>query len=180
MLTMLTLLHSRRILCAGALLVPASSLSAQRTTLAPVTLDSAHTSALRYRYIGPVGNRVASVAGVPGDFNTYYAGAASGGIWKSVDAGIHWRPIFDDKNVSSIGALAVAPSNPSIVWTGTGEPWIRSHISIGNGVYKAEDARTTWTHLGHDSFGRTRPVGIRPSNLGTRVLAVHGDQSRSQ
>src|SRR5258708_5965876 len=84
MLTMLTLLHSRRILCAGALLVPVSPLSAQRTTLAPVTLDSAHASALRYRYIGPVGNRVASVAGVPGDFNTYYAGAASGGIWKSV------------------------------------------------------------------------------------------------
>src|SRR5258708_32763038 len=131
MLTMLTMLHSRRILCAGALLVPASSLSAQRMTLAPVTLDSAHASTLRYRYIGPVGNRVASVAGVPGDFNTYYAGAASGGIWKSVDAGIHWRPIFDDKNVSSIGALAVAPSNPSIVWAGTGEPWIRSHISIG-------------------------------------------------
>src|SRR5258707_367575 len=171
MLTMLTLLHSRRILCAGALLGPGSSLSAQRTTLAPVTLDSAHTSALRYRYIGPVGNRVASVAGVPGDFNTYYAGAASGGIWKSVDAGIHWRPIFDDKNVSSIGALAVAPSNPSIVWTGTGEPWIRSHISIGNGVYKSTDAGRTWTHVGVDSSGRIRRVAVAKADP-NRVYAL--------
>src|SRR5258708_38306504 len=113
MLTMLTMLHSRRILCAGALLVPASSLSAQRTTLAPVTLDSAHTSALRYRYIGPVGTRVASVAGVPGDFNTYYAGGASGPFCTSVDAGIHWRPIFDDKHVPSIVALAAWPTQPS-------------------------------------------------------------------
>src|SRR5260221_7762025 len=174
MLTMLTLLHSRRILCAGAVLVPASSLSAQRTTLAPVTLDSAHTSALRYRYIGPVGNRVASVAGVPGDFNTYYAGAASGGIWKSVDAGIHWRPIFDDKNVSSIGALAVAPSNPSIVWTGTGEPWIRSHISIGNGVYKSTDAGRTWTHVGLDSSGRIGRIAIDPSNPDIVLVAAQG------
>src|SRR5438094_10148007 len=85
-------------------------------------------SALRFRYIGPVGNRVASVAGVRGDANTYYAGAASGGIWKTVDAGIHWAPIFDDQDVSSVGALAVAPSNPNIVWAGTGQPWIRSHI----------------------------------------------------
>src|ERR1700738_3056164 len=121
-----------------ALVALAHTLTAQRPSGAsgsPV-VDPVMTTGLRYRYIGPVGNRVTSVAGVPGDFNTYYAGAASGGIWKSVDAGIHWRPIFDDKNVSSIGALAVAPSNPSIVWAGTGEPWIRSHISIGNGVYK--------------------------------------------
>src|SRR5207302_1478788 len=105
----------------------------------------------RYRYIGPVGNRFTSVTGVTGDFNTYYAGAASGGIWKTVDAGIHWAPIFDDKDVSSIGALAVAPSNPAIVWVGTGEPWIRSHISLGNGVYKSADAGRTWTKMGLDS-----------------------------
>src|SRR4030095_7922504 len=71
---------------------------------------------LRFRCIGPVGNRVASVAGVPGDANTYYAGAASGGIWKTTDAGIHWNPIFDSQDVSSVGALAVAASNPNIVW----------------------------------------------------------------
>ncbi|HVR08668.1 MAG TPA: glycosyl hydrolase, partial [Thermoanaerobaculia bacterium] len=76
--------------------------------------------ALKFRYIGPEGNRVSAVAGVPGDPNVYYAGAASGGIWKTTDAGVHWRPIFDDQPVSSIGALAVAPSDPNVVWAGTG------------------------------------------------------------
>lgn len=171
---MLIKFRALRFAYVGALAFPATSLCAQRATLAPVTLDSAHASALRYRYIGPVGNRVTSVAGVPGDFNTYYAGAASGGIWKSVDAGIHWRPIFDDKNVSSIGALAVAPSNPSIVWAGTGEPWIRSHISIGNGVYKSTDAGRTWTHVGLDSSGRIGRIAIDPSNPDIVLIAAQG------
>src|SRR6266545_8147282 len=77
--------------------------------------------ALRYRYIGPVGNRVTSVVGVPGQPNIYYAGAASGGIFKTTDGGTHWEPIFDDQSVSSIGSLAVAPSDTNIVWAGTGE-----------------------------------------------------------
>ena len=70
---------------------------------------------LRYRYIGPVGNRVSSVAGVAGDRFTYYAGAAAGGIWKTVDGGQYWEPIFDDQSDHAIGALAVAPSDPEIV-----------------------------------------------------------------
>src|SRR5688500_13217222 len=110
------------------------------TTLQAPQFDPATAAQLRWRYIGPVGNRTSAAAGVPGDPNVYYAGAASGGIWKTTDAGIHWTPIFDDKDVSSIGALAVAPSNPNIVWAGTGEPFIRSHISLGNGVYKSTDA----------------------------------------
>src|SRR5437868_987006 len=103
------------------------------------SFDPKTAADMQWRYVGPVGNRVAAVAGVPGDPNVYYAGAASGGIWKTSDAGIHWSPIFDDQDVLSIGALAVAPSNPNVVWAGTGEPWIRSHISIGNGVYKSID-----------------------------------------
>ena len=150
-------------------------LDAQRASvLAPPTVDPAQTSALRFRYIGPVGNRVASVTGVPGDFNTYYAGAASGGIWKSVDAGIHWLPVFDDKDVSSIGALAVAPSNPSIVWAGTGEPWIRSHISLGNGVYKSIDAGRTWTKMGLDATGRVGRIAIDPVNPDIVFIAAQG------
>jgi hypothetical protein len=96
--------------------------------------------ALRYRHIGPTGNRLTSVAGIPGQPNVYYVGAASGGIWKTIDGGSHWDPIFDSQPVSSIGALAIAPSNPNIVWAGTGEPWIRSHISVGQGIYKSADA----------------------------------------
>src|SRR5712691_7878943 len=81
---------------------------------------------LRYRFLGPPGNRTSAVVGVPGDPNTYYVGAASGGVWKSSDGGVHWKPIFDDQPAQSIGAIAIAPSDPNVVWVGTGESFIRS------------------------------------------------------
>src|SRR5215470_6145236 len=111
-------------------------------------------SRLRWRYVGPEGNRISAVAGVPGDPLVYYAGSASGGIAKTTDGGVHWEHIFDDQPVQSIGALAVAPSDPNIVWAGTGEAWIRSHISIGDGIYKSTDAGKTWAHMGLDKTGR--------------------------
>src|ERR1044072_1381981 len=110
--------------------------------------------ALRYRNIGPVGNRLTSVAGIPGQPNIYYTGAASGGIWKTIDGGVHWEPIFDSEPVSSIGALAIAPSDPNIFWAGTGQPCIRSHISVGEGVYKSTDAGKTWKLMGLEKTGR--------------------------
>jgi len=119
---------------------------------------------LRFRHIGPVGNRLTSVVGIPDQPNIYYVGAASGGIWKTVDGGVHWEPIFDGQPVSSIGALAIAPSNPNIVWAGTGEPWIRSHISVGQGVYKSTDAGKTWTLMGLEKTGRISRVVIDPKN----------------
>src|SRR4051812_26655036 len=142
--------------------------------LAQVPLQPDQYSRLQWRYIGPVGNRIASVAGVIGDANTYYAGAASGGIWKTTDAGIHWEPIFDDQDVQSVGALAVAKSNPNIVWAGTGEPWIRSHISIGNGVYKSTDAGRTWTKMGLDATGRIGRIAIDPNNPDIVYVAAQG------
>jgi photosystem II stability/assembly factor-like uncharacterized protein len=120
--------------------------------------DAAAYGQLKYRYIGPVGNRVSAVAGVAGDPNTYYAGAASGGIWKTTDGGVHWDPVFDDQPVQSIGALAVASSDPNVVWAGTGEAFIRSNISIGNGIYKSTDAGKTWKHMGLDATGRIARV----------------------
>src|SRR5690348_12657925 len=152
-----------------------SVIAAQRAQPARLSsFDPRSVEDLRWRYIGPVGNRVASVVGVPGEPNVYYAGAASGGIWKTVDAGIHWSPIFDEQDVSSIGALAVAPSNPSIVWAGTGEPWIRSHISVGNGVYKSTDAGRTWTRMGLDSSGRIGRIAINPTNPDIVFVAAQG------
>lgn len=119
---------------------------------------------LEFRHIGPVGNRVASVAGVPGDRKVYYAGASSGGIWKTEDGGHTWKPVFDDQPVHSIGALAVAPSDHAIVWAGTGETFIRSNVSIGNGVWKSTDAGTTWKHMGLQGTSRVIAIGInRPS-----------------
>jgi photosystem II stability/assembly factor-like uncharacterized protein len=120
----------------------------------------------RFRFVGPrVGNRIASVAGVPGDPSTYYAGAASGGIWKSTDGGNRWAPIFDKQPVAAIGALAVAPSDPSVVWAGTGEAWvIRDSDVIGNGIYKSTDAGKTWTNMGLQETGRIGRIIVSASN----------------
>src|SRR5512146_1426557 len=114
----------------------------------------------RFRFVGPaVGNRVASIAGVPGDPSTYYAGAASGGVWKSSDGGNRWEPVFDKEPVAAIGALAVAPSDPSVVWAGTGEGWATRATDVtGNGVYRSTDAGKTWTHMGLDNTGRIARV----------------------
>jgi photosystem II stability/assembly factor-like uncharacterized protein len=129
---------------------------------------------LRYRYIGPTGNRVTTVAGIPGDPNVYYVGAASGGIWKTTDAGVHWEPIFDGQPVSSIGQLAIAPSDPNIIWAGTGEPWIRSHISVGQGVYKSTDAGKTWQLMGLEKTGRISRILIDPKNPDVVLIGALG------
>ncbi len=152
--------------------VPAALL-AQRQAAVPLAGDSAFTQ-LRYRFIGPEGNRVASLSGVPGDPETWYAGAASGGIFKSSDGGIHWQSVFDDQPVSSIGALAVAPSDPNLVWAGTGEPWIRSHISVGWGVYKSTDAGRHWNRIGLENTGRISRVLIHPTNPEIVYVAALG------
>ena len=120
--------------------------------------------ALKFRYIGPVGNRVIAVAGVPGNPNVLYVGAASGGIWKTSDAGAHWDPIFDDQDVQSIGSLAIAPSDPNVIWAGTGEAFIRSNISIGDGIYKSTDAGHTWVRMGLERTGRMARIVVDPRN----------------
>ena len=119
---------------------------------------------LHWRFIGPEGNRFSSVAGVPGDPNVYYAGAASGGIYKTVDGGVHWQSVFDSQPVMSIGSLAVAKSDPNIVWAGTGEGKIRSHISVGQGIYKSMDGGKTWTLMGLEKTGRIPRLVIDPQN----------------
>lgn len=146
--------------------------SAQQVT--PISFDASVASQLRYRYIGPVGNRVSAVAGVPGDPNTYYAGAASGGLWKSTDGGINWQSIFDGFDVSSVGALAVSQSNPNIVWAGTGEPHIRSHVTTGNGVYKSTDAGRNWKRMGLEESGRIGKIAVDPANPNIVFVAVQG------
>jgi photosystem II stability/assembly factor-like uncharacterized protein len=129
-------------------------------------------SQFRFRFVGPrVGNRVAAVAGVPGDPSTYYAGAASGGVWKSTDGGNRWTPVFDKQPVAAIGALAVAPSDPSTVWAGTGEAWvIRDSDVMGNGIYKSTDAGKNWTNMGLPESGRIGRIIIDPANA-NRVFA---------
>jgi photosystem II stability/assembly factor-like uncharacterized protein len=129
---------------------------------------------LRYRHIGPMGNRTSAVCGEPGNPLVYYIGASSGGIWKSTDGANTWFPIFDDQPAQSIGALAIAPSDYNVVWAGTGEPFIRSNISIGNGVYKSTDAGKTWKHMGLEKTGRIGRVAIDANDPDTVFIAALG------
>jgi photosystem II stability/assembly factor-like uncharacterized protein len=133
---------------------------------AQVEEGPAKPTGLQFRFLGPaVGNRAAAIAGVPGDPSLYYVGAASGGIWKTVDGGLNWKPVFDSQPAAAIGALAVAPSDASIVWAGTGEAWaIRDIDVMGDGVYKSVDAGRTWTHMGLDETGRIARVLVHPRN----------------
>ncbi len=130
--------------------------------------------ALSYRYIGPPGNRVSAVAAVPGDLNVYYAGGASGGVWKSTDGGTRWRPIFDEQPAQSIGAVAIAPSDPNIVWVGTGETFIRSNVSLGDGLYKSTNAGRTWTRMGLEKTGRIGRIVVHPTNPDIVLAAALG------
>lgn len=129
-------------------------------------LKSSTPEPLRWEYVGPESSgRFSSVAGVPGDTTTYYLGSASGGIWKTTDAGTTFAPIFDDQPVQAIGALAVAPSNPAIVWAGTGEAFaIRDADIMGDGVYRSTDAGATWSHMGLSESGRIGRIIIHPAN----------------
>ena len=136
---------------------PAPAVPAQQAASAAASEAKEPWGALRFRHVGPEGNR-RSPSPACRRSNIDYAGAASGGIFKTTDGGVHWQPIFDDQPVSSIGALAVAPSDPNVVWAGTGEAFIRSNVSIGWGIYKSTDAGKTWTHMGLD-----RPAASRAS-----------------
>ena len=121
-------------------------------------------SDMKFRHVGPVGNRLTCVAGVADQPMVYYVGAASGGVWKTKDGGLNWFPIFDGQEVHSIGAVAVAPSNPMVVYVGTGESSIRSNVSIGDGVYKSVDGGETWEHIGLKNSGRISRIIVHPDD----------------
>jgi photosystem II stability/assembly factor-like uncharacterized protein len=164
--------RSARLFLSGFLVLPAGAW-AQRTP-APPPVASELLSQLKYRHIGPEGNRVSAVAGVIGDPTVYYAGAASGGIFKTTDGGMHWEPVFDSMPVSSIGSLAVAPSDPNVVWAGTGESSIRSNVSLGWGIYKSTDAGKSWVRSGLDSTGRIARIVVHPTNPDVVYAAAVG------
>src|SRR5215470_7999753 len=137
--------------------------------------DPSTYSGLRWRMLGPFrGGRVNAVTGVPGKPSTFYFGSVGGGVWKSENSGRTWTPIFDSQPIASIGAIAVAPSNPNIVYVGTGETDVRSQISYGNGMYKSTDAGKTWTHLGLDDTRQIGRVLIDPKNPNVVFAAALG------
>jgi len=130
---------------------------------------------LKWRLIGPFrGGRAVAVAGIPGNATTFYFGAVNGGIWKTTNAGITWRPIFDAQHVASIGALAVAPSDPKVIYAGTGESDIRSDLSSGAGVYKSTDAGETWENVGLKDTRQISRIVIDPRDPNIVYVAALG------
>src|SRR6266702_1803860 len=131
-------------------------------------------SGLKYRLVGPpAGGRVARAAGVPGDPLTYYAATASGGVWKSSDGGTNWKPIFDDQPIASIGSLAIAPSDPNVLYAGSGEGNIRGNVAAGNGIYKSTDAGKTWQQVWKQE-GQIGTMIVHPTNADIAFAAVLG------
>ena len=125
---------------------------------------------MQWRLIGPHrGGRITSVSGVSSDPNVYYVGTPGGGVWKTEDAGQVWKPIFDQEHVASIGALAVAQSDPRIIYVGTGEQ------TQGDGIYKSTDAGATWTNIGLRETHVITGIVIDPRNPDIVLVATAGD-----
>lgn len=167
-----------------ALLVCASLLAGQRAK-APVSapkpqgpvVDAARLAALKARSIGPavMGGRVSDLAADPVHPDTFYVGLATGGVWKTVNAGATFSPIFDKQAVASIGAVAVAPSDPKVVWVGTGEANDRNSSGWGNGVYRSTDGGATWVHVGLAASKAIPRIVVSPKDPATAYVAVMGD-----
>ena len=148
-------------------LAPASPLHAQ--------IDPALYSQLSWRNIGPFrGGRTKAATGVPGQPNVFYIGATNGGVWKTTDFGRTWRPLFDEQPTGSIGAIAVAPSNPDVVYVGSGEGLQRPDLSTGDGIYRSSDAGKTWTHLGLRDGQQIPQIIVDPRNPDRLFVAVLG------
>jgi photosystem II stability/assembly factor-like uncharacterized protein len=154
--------------------VGAQDTTAKRTSAKDVNKGPAPFESLEFRSIGPAaGGRITRVAGVAGDPATYYAATASGGVWKSVDGGMSWKPIFDEQPVASIGSIAVAPSDPNVVYVGSGEANIRGNVQPGNGIYRSLDAGKSWTHVWKQE-GQIGTVVAHPTNPNIAFAAVLG------
>jgi hypothetical protein len=137
--------------------------------------DPALYGDMKWRMIGPFrGGRTVAASGVPQQPNVYYMAANNGGVWKSTDYGNVWKPIFDGQPTQSIGALAIAPSDPNIIYVGSGEGLQRPDLSVGDGMYKSTDAGQTWTHLGLRDGQQINTILIDPRNPNRVYVAVLG------
>src|SRR5256885_7402489 len=133
---------------------------------------------LRWRNIGPFhGGRIAAVTGAIGQPGVFYIGAPAGGIWKTTSAGVTWSPIFDQfTNVDSVGAIQVAPSDPNIVYAGTGDS---VQGSLGDGMYKSVDAGKTWTHIGLEDTVKINKIVVDPKDPNIVLCSTQGDAKHS-
>src|SRR5579872_1615109 len=158
---------------------PTALLCALLATAAPLalpqTFDSKFFSNLRWRSIGPLrGGRTRASAGVPGEPNVFYIGVVNGGVWKTGDFGRTWQPIFDDQPTGSIGAIAVAASDPNIIYVGSGEGLHRPDLSVGDGVYKSTDGGKNWTNVGLPDSQQIPALAVDPHDPNRVFAAVLG------
>src|SRR3989442_2353703 len=165
--------------CAAALTALLAGAAGAQTApqLASVKVDSATISGVGPRNIGSaaMSGRIAALAAVhEGPRLTVYAGAASGGVWKSVNAGTTFKPVFDKQAVQSIGAVTIDPKNPKVIWVGTGEAWTRNSASIGDGVYRSTDGGENWTNLGLKESERIAKILVDPTESNTVYVCVPG------
>lgn len=138
-------------------------------------LDPALYSGLHWRMVGPFrGGRTVSVTGIAGQPNVYYFGSVGGGVWKTTNGGVTWSPIFDAEPVASVGAIAIAPSDPNIIYVGSGEPDLRSDLSTGNGMYKSTDAGASWQHIGLDDSRQIARIVVDPKDANVVLVAAVG------
>src|SRR6266853_5534389 len=157
----------RRLVLATCLVLASSAAAQRRSSAVPAALfDTSLYNALEWREIGPFrGGRVTAVAGHADQPLTFYFGGTGGGVWKTTDGGLTWVPISDkDFRAGSIGAIEVAPSDPNVIYVGTGESPIRGNVSPGNGMYKSTDAGKTWTHIGLANAGQIGAIRVHPTN----------------
>lgn len=165
------------LLATSALIAAAPALAAPATSPA-ATADSAAISGLGIRNVGSatMSGRIAALAARQEKDGkvTLFVGAASGGIWKSDDGGMSFRPVFDKQPVQSIGALALDPNNKDVVWAGTGESWTRNSVSIGNGIYKSTDGGETWTNMGLPGTERITRILVHPKDSNTVYVCAPG------
>jgi photosystem II stability/assembly factor-like uncharacterized protein len=138
-------------------------------------VDPALFGDMRYRLVGPFrGGRALTATGVPGSSSVFYFGAVGGGVWKTTDAGLTWKPIFDGQSIASIGAMAVAPSDANVIYVGTGEADMREDITYGNGMYKSTDAGITWARIGLEDSRQIGRVLVDPKDANTVFVAALG------
>jgi photosystem II stability/assembly factor-like uncharacterized protein len=156
------------------LLLSVAALTAA-SAFAPSGYDPSLFAELKWRWIGPLrGGRTKSAQGVASQPNVFYIGVCNGGVWKTNDYGRTWNPIFDSQPTGSIGAIAVAPSDPNVIYVGSGEGLQRPDLSVGDGVYKSTDAGKTWTHLGLRDGQQIPQIAVDPRNPNRLFVAVLG------